>query len=264
MKQLTVSIFTCSNQELVNFDSLSNLFHPNTLHQSFDHLGDGLVPGIKDENGKWEFQGHSKRIIHIEQETLRLFAQLYDADDTPFTQARLSCLHSQSLIAVLKKFSLQTERLGNLEGKYLALEMWHETNTQKDGTIRRDTQFPTSPNSLILSGPLFFVANPLNKTPRRICNSNQAYDVLDLTQLPDDYLPRTNYVPDCDPIAYRTRTPKVPWGDRFPVTEFYRVISRTMLSQSGERTLISALIPPNVAHIDLGFSICLPSNLKMI
>lgn len=291
-------------QDKISFYSLSNLFHPNTLNFSFEYQDNGLIPGIKDENGKWELKGHPKRIIHIDQEALELFAQLYDAEGTSFLQARLSCLHSQSLISVLKKFSIQSNRLGNLQDQYLALEMWHETNTQKDKTIRRDTQFPESATDMILSGPHFFVGNPLNKTPRKICSSNQAYDILDLITLPDDYLPRTNYVPDCEAIEYHNRTPKVPWGDnttlilfwykwfcaiapnfdqdvfnwwfllndviendrgdRLPVTEFYRVISRTMLSQSGERTLISTLIPPQVSHIDLGFSICLPNNLQIV
>ena len=79
--------------------------------------------------------------------------------------------------------------------------------------------------------------------------------MLDLITLPDDYLSRTNYVPDCDPIAYRTRTPKVPWGDRLPVTEFYRLVCRRQLSQSGERTLISAISTRHAAHVDGVFSL---------
>jgi hypothetical protein len=73
--------------------------------------------------------------------------------------------------------------------------------------------------------------------------------VLDLTALPDDYLPRTNYVPDCDPAAYRQRTPKVPWGTNSPVTDFYRLVCRRQLSQSGERTLISTIAPKGSGHI---------------
>ena len=49
----------------------------------------------------------------------------------------------------------------------------------------------------VLSGPHFFVATPLYKTPKAVCDHNKAYNVLDLTELPDDYLPRTNYVPAC-------------------------------------------------------------------
>ena len=87
--------------------------------------------------------------------------------------------------------------------------------------------------SLIYSGPHFYVGTPLYKTPRAVCTEKGHYDVLDLTVLPDDYLPRTNYVPDCNSAEYLNRTPKVPWGDQQPVTDFYRVVSRRGLSQSG-------------------------------
>jgi len=77
--------------------------------------------------------------------------------------------------------------------------------------------------------------------------------VLDLTELPDNYLPRTNYVPACDELEYQSRIPRVPWVEEGEtkskrVTEYYRLIIRGMLSQSGERTLITAIIPKEVAH----------------
>ena len=185
----------------------------------------------------------------VNQKSLELFASLYDPQGTPATEARLPALHTQNFIDVLRKFSSQEQRLGNSVDSYLSLEMWHETNSQKDRTICRDTQFPSSTDKLILSGPHLYVGQPLYKTPRAICTEKGHYDILDLTTIPDDYLPRTNYVPDCDPIVYRTRTPKVPWGDRLPVTEFYRLVCRRQLSQSGERTLIPAIAPKQSAHI---------------
>ena len=94
----------------------------------------------------------------------------------------------------------------------------------------------------------------LSKTPRATCTQNSHYDVLDLTALPDDYLPRTNYVPACKPEEYRRRTPRVPWcelGETAPrrVTAYYRVLNREMVGRSAERTLITALIPKETAHI---------------
>ena len=66
---------------------------------------------------------------------------------------------------------------------------------------------------MVVSGPHFSVGNPLNKTPRERCTKSSDYDCLDLTALPDDYLPRTNYVPACEEDEYSRRTPKVPWID---------------------------------------------------
>jgi hypothetical protein len=126
--------------------------------------------------------------------------------------------------------------------------MWDETNAQKDKTIHRDTQFPKDIRQWIPSGPHFYVGTPFYKTPRSICKKHHDYDQIDLEVIPDDYLPRTNYVPACDPVTYRNRTPKVPW-DGTPVTEFYGIFFRRQLSQSGERTLTPMIAPPSVGHI---------------
>ncbi|MDT9312027.1 Eco57I restriction-modification methylase domain-containing protein [Arthrospira platensis] len=245
------------NTKNIRFVNIANVFSPNTIFECFESPGIGLIPGIKNDNGKWETKGHPSRIISVESETLQLFARLYDAEGTPAEEARLPALHSQNLVSVLEKFATQEKRLGNLQGEYYALEMWHETNAQKDKTIRRDTQFAKSPQDLILSGPHFFVGTPLFQTPKKVCNTHRAYDIIDLTAIPDDYLPRTNYVPDCSPAEYRRRTPCVPWDDQKPVTEFYRVAYRKMLSQSGERTLIPAIAPKKSAHIDGCYSMAL-------
>ena len=232
-----------------SFIHVSNLFTPLTVDRCFDHDGVGIAGGIKNDQGKWNVAGHRQRLIPVGEQALGLFAQLYDEPGTSARQARLPALHSQQLQSVLEKFAAAPKRLGDLQGEYIALEMWHETNAQKDGTIRRDTSFPTTPTELLLSGPHFYVGRPFNKTPRRSCTANSHYDCLDLLALPNDYLPRTNYRPDVSPSEYLARTPRVPWGEKKPVTEFYRLAARGMLSQAGERTYIPALIPKGSGHI---------------
>src|SRR5206468_9904646 len=67
---------------------------------------------------------------------------------------------------------------------------------------------------------------------RARCTANGDYDLIDLTQLSKDYLPRTNYVPDCPPAIYRDRSPSVPWEEEKKVTDYYRLVFRRQLSQS--------------------------------
>jgi hypothetical protein len=233
-----------------SFRHISNVFHPSTIDASFAHDGSGVCGGIKDDNGNWNIAGHRDRIIEVNEETLALFAKLYDDPGTPALEARLPSLHARELVAVLRKFAAYPRRLGDLEGQYFSTQMWNETISVDDGTIRRETRFPASTGEWILSGPHIHIANPFFKTPRAICTANGHYDPLDLTTLPADYLPRTNYVPACTPEDYLTRTPRVPWGDQKPVTEFYRLLQRGMLSQAGERTLIGAITPHLSGHIN--------------
>lgn len=252
----------------IGFSNIANLFMPQTIDGCF-MPSDKIVGGIKNDQDEWNLEGHPDRLLHIDEQLLELFSQLYDEEGTPGFEARLPALHAKQLINVLRKFANQSKRLGDLQGQYLSLEMWHETNQQKDGTIERNTQFPKDSSQWVLSGPHFYVGNPLYNTPKAICDTHKAYDNLDLLTLPDDYLPRTNYIPACDAQEYAKRTPRVTWtepGEDEPrkVTEHYRIIASRALSQAGERTLQSCIVPPLVAHIDGIYSTVLKSDDSLI
>lgn len=243
-------------QPKVQFTTIANLFSVRTIDQSLLDNGQHELKGIKDdETNTWNVEGHKLRVLEITEKELKLFAELYDAEGTPALEARLPALHAQSLVSVLEKFAAQPQRLGDLEGEYYSLEMWHETNAVNDGTIRRETKFPETPDEWVLSGPHFFVGNPLYKTPRTVCTEKGHYDTIDLTYIPDDYLPRTNYVPDCSRDEYLARTPKVSWvepgaAEPAPVTDYYRFVNREMVGPSSERTLMTTIVPKGVGHVN--------------
>ena len=237
------------------FQHVANLFAPATVDACLDHDGHGPVPGIKDDDGKWNLAGHAQRVVDVDLDALGNFAKLYDVDGTPAVKARLPALHAKTLLGVLAKLAAHPRRLGDLGDDVFITGHWHETMAQRDGTIRRETRFPKTASELVLSGPHFFVGNPLNKTPRRECTLNSHYDVLDLTTLPDDYLPRTNYVPACDREEYERRTPCVSWEEQRRVTDYYRVAARRRVSSGLERTLCTAIVPTTCALINTSTAI---------
>lgn len=242
-----------AERKFVRFCHMANLFAPATIAASHTHLGGGDVPGIKRDEGGWCTTGHQSRLIEVDEMALATFAALYDPPKTPMMQARLPAVHSRELVSVLKRFSQAPERLADLRD-YEFLRIWDETGAQREGTIRRQTGFVSSPLELILSGPLFFVGSPLNKTPRAICDSNKAYDQIDLLAIPDAYLPRTNYRPATTPALYGSRVPRVSWieeGEQVAKfgNEYYQHVNREMIGPTNERSLISALIPPGVTHV---------------
>lgn len=233
---------------------IANLFSPATIGTSLAHAGGGAVPGIKRDEGSWNTAGHENRVIDVDKQLLATFAKLYDPPGTPAGQARLPAVHSRELVSVLEKLAAMPRRLLDLKDDYVTLEMWHETGAQRDGTIRRETGFVKEPQDFVLSGPLFFVGNPTNKSPRAVCTQNSHYDPLDLEQLPDDYLPRSNYRRALPAAEYSARLPQVSWleggsGRQRPVTAYYRHVNREMIGTTNERSLISALIPPEVGHV---------------
>ena len=170
-------------QEQAKCDQLANLFAPTTVDACYAHDGAGTVGGIKTDEGIWNIGGHRDRIVRVTDAALAVFAQLYDEPDTPPRRARLPALHANALQSVLDKLATYPRRLADLGDDYTSTEMWHETMQQKDGTIQRrtsgDNGFVTDPNDWVLSGPHFFLANPFNKTPRRVCTVNGHYDPLE-------------------------------------------------------------------------------------
>lgn len=275
------------------FDNLANLFIPATIDACYFHDGSSLPGGIKNADGKWNTTGHLDRIVKVDETVLATFARLYDESGTPAQRARIPALHAGALGSVLRKLASYPRRLADLADGYFSTEMWHETMQQHDGTISRrpsgDTGFANTPGEWVLSGPHFFVANPYMKTPRAVCTEKGHYDCIDLETLPDDYLPRTNYVPMADYAEYARRTPRVSWevfeevsvskkellpGD-LPstlspseqgrlvvlrartglVTDFYRHVHRRAIGSASERTSCPSILPPLAAHIDGVFSI---------
>ena len=205
------------NRAEAEFLHVSNLYAPSTVDACFEHHGVGTVPGIRGASGEWETMGHASRIVKVGPRELGTFAEALDAHGTLAEEAKLAAVHSAELMSVMWKFADQPRRLRDLGNEYSCSTIWNETIARDDGTIRRETRFPNGPEEWILSGPHFFVGNPLSKTPRPGCRLNSDYDCIDLTAIPEDYLPRTNYVPACDPEEYRRRIPVVPWGSESPV-----------------------------------------------
>lgn len=250
------SLNVYSNTSSRTFETIGNLFAVDTIEQCYDSDVDGAVPGIKDENGNWNVHGHPDRIIHVGERDLRLFAKLFDGSDD-WKMARLPVLHAKQFVEVLSCFG-RFNQLYSIEHNVFPLQMWNETTSQKDNTIRRNVRFPNSAVGMIYSGPHIGISNPLFKTSRKICQLNSDYDSLDLSALPANYLQRSNYEPACDISEYRNRIPVSDWGTRF--NQHYRLSWRKMLNQSGERTLIPAILPPETAQLNTVLGVAFRDN----
>ena len=248
-----------------SFHQVSHAFLPSQVEDSYAHDGTGLVEGIKTAEGKWNAKGHRDRVMRIDRVALLVIHGLSEDENVPVEEARFIQPFSVRTLDVFRqmarfpKLAAAIPTLGREISTASGTRIvqiplwqmsahWHETGAQKDGTIRRETAF-CGADRMILQGPLFHVGNPLNKTPRTICNSNKAYDVIDLTTAPEDYLPRTNYGPAIDLSEYNRRIARCRWDSTKSHAEFFRVAIRKMVALNGERSLIGALIPVGVSHV---------------
>jgi hypothetical protein len=110
---------------------------------------------------------------------------------------------------------------------------------------------------MIYSGPHFFVSNPLYKTPTESCILNSDYDIIDHSFISDNFVARTNYIPNKTNSNYRILIKGFELGrDEQGILiydnwfDYYKIGFRKMLSQAGERTLTGAILIPKSAHID--------------
>ena len=236
-------------EDAVSFVHICNLFAPATVEGCLEHDGSGVVPGVKDAQGKWNVAGHSERVIRVGSRELETFAELYDEPGTHALEARLPALHAASLMSVLRRIEDHPARLESVADHFEPWRGWDETNSVRNGTIRRETRFPVHVDEAVLSGPHYHVGNPLYKTPRRSCTRNSDYDVLDLATLPDDYSPRVNYVPARDHDEYvtmlerGTAVHRIAGDEAMNLDDCHRVVSREMVGAASDRTLMSAILP---------------------
>lgn len=234
-----------------SFFAPANLFHPATLDESFAHDGQGPVPGIKDEDGKWILRGHASRLVPVDQEALELFAQLYDEPGTPALEARLPVVHSRELLGVLRRFA-EAPKLGPNGERWQTTREWHEGDRTKDGTIVKGDVQPSRLADAIFGGPHFFVANPFAKSPRVGCRHNQDYDLLDHSLLARDFVPRSLYA--ANPKQQEGQSAMPHWQGKSLFSRF-RHMHREMVAPTGERTLVPALLPPGPAALHLVFTV---------
>ncbi len=245
----------------VGYVAVANLLHPSTLDGSFEHDGAGPAPGIKSALGEWELRPHRSRLVPIDEDTLALFQGLYEGAGGRARGTRVPTVHCVELLRALRRFTTPARTLAGLGDKYYCTECFHETNQRADGTIVRRTHRPRAVSELIVSGPNFFVGNPLYKQPNEGCRHNQDYAAVDLTLISSGFIPRSNYARGRGVAEYHARLPR--WRAA-PVTERYRHIHREMVGPVAARTLIPAIIPPGVAHVNTAFSIAFEDDESLL
>lgn len=247
------SLNVYNNKISSRFEMIGNLFAVSTIEECYNDKTDSIyIPGIKDENGNWNTRGHKDRIVYIGKEELKLFANLFDGSKN-WERARLPILQGQILVDVLRCFAEQKIYIKQLKDRVFSTQMWNETNSKNAGHISITNLFPENNYDMILSGPNIGVANPCFKTARKECIQNSDYDIVDITAIPELYKPKCKYTVTCSVEECNKLIPKTAWGVRYDFE--YRIVMRRMLNQSGERTLISAVIPPYVGHIHMLFGL---------
>ncbi len=241
-----VNVFA-QERERVSFLNATSLYHPDTVARSLVHDGSGEEPGIKDEEGKWDLRPHARRVFTVTDDSLATWHAVLEVAETPVQQSRMVYAVNASTAAVLDKLS-RSRRIGELGPEFSA--GWNEKIHREKGYFESAWGAPGSWDDVILQGPHLFVGTPLYKTPNKTMLHHLDWSATDFEALAPDAVPVTAYKPAGD--RYRYDADYTHWSDPddpLPARDYYRVAWRNMAANTGERTLIPALIPPGAAHV---------------
>ncbi|MGO4442193.1 DNA methyltransferase [Mycobacterium sp. 2YAF39] len=237
----------------VEFLQGASLFHPETATRSLLHDGSGPAPGIKNAEDKWDSSPHGDRIVRVDQAHLAGWAALIDEPGTPPDEARMLYPVNRESAEVLDKIA-GAPRLGEIKFEWTA--GWHESADRKRGYFESASAIPDTWDRVILQGPNLTVGMPLFKQSNETMRSNQDYSLIDLDEVNEDFVPRTNYQVSTSFAEFKAAD--AIWAGK-PSASYYRLAWREMCDVATVRTLHSALIPPGPTHIHTIHSIgCIP------
>jgi len=231
----------------VSFRHAAGLYHPETVTRSAQHDGSGPEPGFKHEGG-WDRRPHRSRIQTVNEQTLTVWRDVLETEERPVRRTRMLYTVNKSSADVLERLA-KSRRVSELGLRFSS--GWHEKMDRQKGRFVQEWG-PASWDDAILQGPHLHVANPFYKSPNPTMLHNLDWSLVDLETLAPDAQPITAYKPAGSRTVYDSAYGS--W-DGVPVRDHYRVAWRAMAANSGERTLIPAIIPPGTAHPNGVFSL---------
>ena len=273
----SLNIYRGSPSE-VAFENFANAFLASQVEDSFQHDGVGDLPAIK-KDGKWDVRGHADKVVSIDLNALEAIHDLTESEEISVLSSRFMQPYSRSMLNVFRKLTAfssvedavaagaiaayQTNKRTRSSDWQMSA-VWNETGAQKDGLIRRRTDFQEDDRLQIFSGPMFGVASPYSKTPNQGCRSHLDYSVIDLPNIPDGYHPRCNYQPQITVSEYQEKVLKCNWDATKSHLDMFRIGFRRMISRTGERSLIPAIFAPGFGHVHTVESVAFRSEYLMI
>ncbi|MFD9003353.1 class I SAM-dependent DNA methyltransferase [Streptomyces sp. NPDC059582] len=236
-----------------NFLHVSELRGAEVLPASLAHDGQGATPGIK-HNGTWDVRPHRERVIHVNPALLASWQAMTGSTGSA-TEAPLLYPLLRGEEAAIEALAAYHSTLANYGP--MITRGYEEASAKKEGLIRWSNQAVPDLADVILQGPHFAPALPFSKEPRIPCRNNRDWDSVIPTELPETYVPVTNYVRAVEESTHLAAQDS--WQGR-PSTSYFRLAWRKMIPFANSRSLVASLVPPGPAHIDGVYSMAMAND----
>jgi hypothetical protein len=229
-----------------SFLNMTSLFHPDTVGSSLRHDGSGEEPGIKDDDGRWDQRAHNGRVTFVTDAVLETWHDVLEEKSVPPLQSRMLYAVNRGTSEVLGKLARNT-RMSDLGLSFA--RGWDESVDMQKGYFESRWGAVESWEDAILQGVHLFVGTPMYKSPNSTMLHQLDWSATDFETLAANALPVTSFKPTGDRSKFDIASVKWATGINKNPRDFFRVAWRTMAPNTGERTLIAALIPPGATHV---------------
>ncbi|MFF0451085.1 class I SAM-dependent DNA methyltransferase [Streptomyces sp. NPDC004609] len=236
-----------------DFLHASELRAAEVLPASLVHNGHGEPPGIR-YGDTWDVRPHLERVVHVDTVLLTGW-QTLTGSTGPVAEAPLLYPLLRGEQAAIEALAAYTSILADYQP--MITRGYDEAGAKKDGLIRWGNQAVHEQGDVILQGPHISVAHPFSKEPRTPCRNHRDWEPLAPTEMPQAYVPVTNYVRATDRATYLNAQNS--WHGE-PSTSYFRLAWRAMIPFNTYRSLLAALFPPGPAHVHTVHSMALKNN----
>lgn len=227
----------------IQFDSISNVYHPSTIDLCYAHDGIGICNGIDrlNQTSINKQTAHKNRIIRYNKDLLTLIGKVFE-NTSEWESVKPISIHSTDLIRILN--SLEKNKH---VGDFLAdiKEGWHATNSIRDGFVKEETEYPDyNSYQMIFNSTQVNILSPFSIVARSVCRTENDYDSINYNRINEGFRPRTNFMPAVSIEKFK---------ENFDVNNSWftecKMAFRKMLDSSHERTLKGALLPEKASFM---------------
>lgn len=235
-REYSCNLYQASPKD-VSFEYIYGAVLPSQIDECYMHDGVGPLPLEKEPNGKRSTQGHLHRIVRVTEEDFNedggVFALLDDRNTSAPPLVRVLGSNFQ--------FALRQQADSSLSKPNFSFSnMVPESTKSNSSPIIKAPGFPRNSTEVVIASPHIGDASVLFQCSNSRALTHGDYDVIDLNEVLQNYLPRTKY-------AWRMDEAKAEFSS---YASNFRLGFRRRVDMTGARSFSCAIIPRGWSHIE--------------
>lgn len=236
------------------FKLMDKVLSPLTIEKSRRESTNSLYPGLKDSQGKWNLQGHPKRIIELDLNVLNSLKN-FNLSQNNYV---LPWIYGEPEMNVMISLANQKHKI-NLSNVSCSFGI-DQTKALLAGDIKTSQKENEKTEDIIITGPNIFPSNPFYKTADTPCTKKSDYSNVNLKAIDEDFFIKGRFYLTEKGKQLSTLKQLTPWQTNH--FESFKLIGRKRINTESERSYSVALYPKGSLHTGNQFSLVFKNYLE--